>query len=140
MGDCYGKKTHVCVSSSERCHSVGVCGDNVVDATPVVACRTTQSHRSVWEPGLTSASWEPVGDSIEVNHWEVDVAWEMEWDPIASCRVSVKGRLKKCIFFWRNEIRACANMISTIEDGYVLPLKSEPTAYMQANHLSANLI
>ena len=122
------------VSGRERCHSVGVCGDNVVDATPVVACRTAQSHRSVWEPGLTSALWEPVGDSIEVNH--LVVAWEIESTP--PCRVSVKGRLKKCISFWRNEIRACTNVISTIEDGYALPLKSEPTAYMQANHLSAN--
>ena len=99
-------------------------------------CRIAQSHRSVWEPGLTSASWEPVGDSIEVNHLVVDVALGIK--STAPCRVSVKGRLKKCISFWRNEIRACTNIISTIEDGYVLPLKSEPTAYMQDNHLSAN--
>ena len=34
-------------------------------------------------------------------------------------------------------IKAPATIISTIEGGYVLPLKSEPTAYMRGNHQSA---
>ena len=51
--------------------------------------------------------------------------------------VVVKVRLKNHISFWREVIKAPATIISTIEGGYVLPLKSEPIAYVHGNHQSA---
>ena len=49
----------------------------------------------------------------------------------------VKGRLKRCIAFWENEIKAPATILRIIKHGYVLPLKSEPSAYSRMNHRSA---
>ena len=49
----------------------------------------------------------------------------------------VKGRLKKCISFWKDEIKASASFLGIIEQGYVLPLKSEPTSHVRMNHQSA---
>ena len=46
--------------------------------------------------------------------------------------VVVKGRLKK--HNWKEEIKAPDTIISTIESGYVLPLKSQPTPFSKANH------
>ena len=42
--------------------------------------------------------------------------------------VALKGRLKDCISFWKDVIRAPAS----------IPLKSEPTSYVRSNHQSAS--
>jgi hypothetical protein len=76
---------------------------------------------------------EIIPENISV-WWEVEVT---EWD-IMSSGVVVKGRLKKHISFWRDEIKAPTAIINVIDTGYVLPLKSEPTPYFHANHHSAN--
>ena len=52
---------------------------------------------------------------------------------------SVKGRLKSCLQFWESELEAPASVLRTIERGYVLPLKSEPTPFSKQNQASANL-
>ncbi|ETW96471.1 MAG: hypothetical protein ETSY2_46335 [Candidatus Entotheonella gemina] len=44
---------------------------------------------------------------------------------------SVKGRLRNHIDFWREELQAPTYVLSTIESGYVLPLKSEPTPFVK---------
>ena len=75
---------------------------------------------------------EIIPENISV-WWEVEVT---EWD-IMSSGVVVKGRLKKHISFWRDEIKAPTAIIN-VDTGYVLPLKSEPTPYFHANHHSAN--
>ena len=49
--------------------------------------------------------------------------------------VIVKGRLKKHIPFWREKIKAPDTILSTIESGYVLPLKTQPTPFSKANHI-----
>ena len=51
--------------------------------------------------------------------------------------VSVKGRLKERINFWRKELEAPEFVLSVIENGYVLPLKSLPVKFAQCNHSSA---
>ena len=66
------------------------------------------------------------------------MGWEIELprgDEVA--KVVVKGRLKASIAFWEEELKAPTPIIRTIEHGYVLPLKSEPTPYVQGNHHSA---
>ena len=51
--------------------------------------------------------------------------------------VVVKGGLKRCISFWRDNIKASDTILSIIEHGYVLPLMSEPSPHVQINHRSA---
>ena len=128
-----------CVGECCGSNSVGVdgCGSNVVDTIPDTASRTAHSQKSVAEHSMTSASRLSVADNIGVGPDSVGVEWEMEGNPTALHRVTVKGRLKQSISFWKEEIRACAAVIGVIENGYVLPLKSEPTAYVQVNHISA---
>ncbi len=49
----------------------------------------------------------------------------------------VKGRLRKSLKFWKEELEAPAFVIDTIETGYVLPLKSAPTPFSRRNQTSA---
>ena len=44
---------------------------------------------------------------------------------------------KTTLAFWREELQASPIVLSTIESGYVLPLKSEPTPFVQKNQNSA---
>ena len=60
--------------------------------------------------------------------------WEIKLSP-PSC--SVKGRLCKHLSFWETELNAFSMVLNTIESGYVLPLKSEPTEYHRGNQVSA---
>ena len=52
--------------------------------------------------------------------------------------VVVKGRLKEHDSVWKDTIRAPATIVDTIESGYILPLKYEPTSYVCRNHQTAN--
>ena len=75
----------------------------------------------------------------EIDPGNLSVWWEIESSgtDYMSGSVVVKGRLKNHISFWREVIKAPATIISTIDGGYVLPLKSEPTPYVRGNHQSA---
>ena len=90
------------------------------------------------DPGNLRVSMA-MGDVVEIDAGNLSVGWEIESSgtDYMSGGVVVKGRLKNHISFWREVIKAPATIISTIEGGYVLPLKSEPTAYMRGNHQSA---
>ena len=50
---------------------------------------------------------------------------------------SVKGRLQEHLSFWKEELQASSFVLRTIESGYVLPLKSEPTPLSRRNQQSA---
>ena len=90
------------------------------------------------DPGNLSVSMA-MGDVVEIDPGNLSVLWEIESSgtDYMSGSVVVKGRLKNHISFWREVIKAPATIISTIEGGYVLPLKSEPTPYVRGNHQSA---
>ena len=62
----------------------------------------------------------------DVEYEELSRMWEIELSP-PSC--SIKGRLRKHLSVWRAELNALSTVLNTIESGYVLPLKSEPTEY-----------
>ena len=47
------------------------------------------------------------------------------------------GRLKECLAFWREGLRAAPWILDTVEKGYVLPLYAEPTSYSRPNQQSA---
>ena len=77
---------------------------------------------------------------IDVSEFEpvcVDDAKHFSEIPPPEC--CVKGRLKENSEFWREELKAPANVLNVIENGYVLPLKSMPDAYVQKNQLSAEV-
>ena len=78
-------------------------------------------------------------DVTEIPPGSLTAGWELEaCKPDSMGEVVVKGRLKKHISFWKEEIKAPAAILDTIEVGYILPLKSEPTPYFRANHQSTS--
>ena len=64
----------------------------------------------------------------DVRYWESDGQFSSE---------SVKGRLRKNVQFWKEELKAPNNIIRVIEEGYELPLVSLPGAHRACNHQSA---
>ena len=65
-----------------------------------------------------------------MRHWEVE---QSEGYQITR----IKGRLRENISFWRNVLKAPTPVLNWIEDGYKLPLITEPPAHMQANQPAA---
>ena len=65
-----------------------------------------------------------------MRHWEFEKSEGYQ----ITC---VKGRLKENISFWRDVLKAPTPVLNWIEDGYKLPLITEPPAHMQANQPAA---
>ena len=59
--------------------------------------------------------------------------WEVGVDDL-SMPVSVKGRLRDNLSFWKEVLCASPVVLKVIESGYVLPFMSEPTQYCGKNH------
>ena len=70
---------------------------------------------------------------------EVTCAAEVTSEAISSDMTTVKGRLKEHVSFWKEELVAPQSVLSIIESGYALPLKSEPPRWSQKNQPSAYL-
>ena len=79
---------------------------------------------------------------------ELDPVWEEDSDYLSVTEVAiqetarglcVKGRLKENVSFWKSELAAPDAVVSIIETGYVLPLKSLPPPCVRRNQLSAKL-
>jgi len=51
--------------------------------------------------------------------------------------MQVQGRLKRHVVYWEKVLQAPGYILSSIKDGYVLPLFSAPTSYVGCNHASA---
>ena len=49
--------------------------------------------------------------------------WEVQESEVHGS--SVRGRLKSCLAFWKDELGAPPWMLDTIENGYLLPLYNE---------------
>ena len=81
-----------------------------------------------------SGSDESIGDSNSGHGVEELVSCS---GGARSVKPSVKGRLRQCLPFWKEEIGAPHTILEIIEHGYVLPLMSEPTARLGKNCLSA---
>ena len=96
---------------------------------------------NVGECSEMSLECQPVGDDFEWENSEDD-CWE-ELESSGYCpeggKIIVKGKLREHVHFWREELKAPESVIDVIEKGYVLPLKSLPPPYRQANHQSALL-
>ena len=87
-----------------------------------------------------AAGQSPLSTNVEeISPGNLSVGWEIEsgWMYVPGS-VVVKGRLKEHISFWKDTVRAPATIVHTIESGYVLPLKSDPTTYVCRNHQAAN--
>ena len=79
------------------------------------------------------------GDTEEVTLLSHDImcAAEVTSEAISNVIPTVKGRLKEHISFWKEELVAPQSVLSIIESGYALPLKSEPPVRSQKNQPSA---
>ena len=87
-------------------------------------------------------------DSGECDIWELEPEWGEDIDYLSETKVPsreatrglcVKGRLKENASFWKSELAAPDTVVSIIEAGYVLPLKSLPSPCVRKNQLSAKL-
>ena len=83
----------------------------------------------------------PTGELVvdQARGFEVARQWEVE-DVGLACQpqtISVKGRLGGHAGFWKEVLKASPYVLSTIEAGYILPLKSEPIPHYQRNQASA---
>ena len=96
---------------------------------------------NVGECSEMSLECQPVCDDFEWENSEDD-CWE-ELESSGYCpeggKIIVKGKLREHVHFWREELKAPESVIDVIEKGYVLPLKSLPPPYRQANHQSVLL-
>ena len=79
------------------------------------------------------ADWVGSGLGCGARCWETEA---MEPGTQVTC---AKRRLRERLQFWREEIRAPASVLDTIEGGYVLPLMSQPTPFSRPNHKSTSL-
>ncbi len=61
--------------------------------------------------------------------------WEVEAQETV---VRVKGRLKGSLRYWKEVLEAPPPILDIIENGYVLPLKSEPTQFRRRNQVSTH--
>ena len=79
------------------------------------------------------------GDLEEVTLLSHDImcAAEVTSEAVSNVIPTVKGRLKEHISFWKEELVAPQSVLSIIESGYVLQLKSEPPVRSQKNQPSA---
>ena len=73
---------------------------------------------------------------LDMELGDVACLWEAETTEPASTG-PVKGRLKERLKFWKEEIQAPTFVLDTIEAGYVLPLKTNPTPFSRQNQASA---
>ena len=87
--------------------------------------------------GVSSDSDVVVTDHcLDMELGDVACLWEAETTEPASTG-PVKGRLKERRMFWKEEIQAPTFVLDTIEAGYVLPLKTNPTPFSRQNQASA---
>ena len=78
-------------------------------------------------------------DGVGADLDSVARCWEAETREPGAQVTYVKGRLRERLQFWRDEIKAPASVLDTIEGGYVLPLMSQPTPFSRRNHKSTSL-
>ena len=87
--------------------------------------------------------FEPVcGDDAEVDVgvFEPVCGDYVDYFPeVPDLECCVKGKLKKNIEFWKNELKAPEAVLNVIERGYVLPLKSMPDSHALKNQSSAEV-
>ena len=79
---------------------------------------------------------EPVASTAE-GSCSAERSWEIEEAVGEQAITVVKGRLRQHIKFWKEVIKAPAYIIDCIQNGYKLPLFTEPPPHRQSNSASA---
>ena len=103
------------------------------------ACSSECESSSVYVEESVESVDDYVDDSVE-NPDEPLMnrrTWEAEVGSSELIDLFVQGRLKEKILFWKDVLKAPSSVLCTIESGYILPLKSEPTPISQCNQQSA---
>ena len=108
------------------------------------SCKQVSSDGCAADIGVDSNVVDSVvvaaeGDLEEVTLLSHDImcAAEVTSEAVSNVIPTVKGRLKEHTSFWKEELVAPQSVLSIIESGYVLPLKSEPPVRSQKNQPSA---
>ena len=101
-----------------------------------IGCDSAECDSECVECGLEEL--DPVYDDYD-DDVVIDQSMSMRAISEPSKGLCVKGRLKENILFWRNELAAPNAVLSIIESGYVLPLKSMPPPHVLKNQPSAKL-
>ena len=92
---------------------------------------------AMWEEAVSMApDGQALVDNQEVAPDNMSRVWEVE-DGELSFPATIKGRLREHSCFWKEELHASPVVLSIIDSGYVLPLKSEPTPFYRRNQASA---
>ena len=104
---------------------------------PLANCKHVGSEGKDVDMMNVSAHLSCLGDngSPDVIEGVSRRCWEVQ-----ECEVhesSVRGRLKGCLAFWKEELDAPPWILDTIENGYVLPFYNEPEPYTRPNQKSA---
>ena len=84
-----------------------------------------------------STQFSCLGDNV--SHDVLEGVSSRCWE-VQECEVhekSVRGRLKGCLAFWKEELKAPPWILDTVENGYVLPFFNEPEPYTRPNQKSA---
>ena len=76
-------------------------------------------------------------DTDYVDAEEFDAAEHHREMEESNVPVVVKGKLQECLGFWKEELQAPPSVIKVIEQGYLLPLKNEPSPKITKNQASA---
>ena len=76
-------------------------------------------------------------DTDYVDAEEFDAAEHHREMEESNVPVVVKGKLQECLGFWKEELQAPPSVIKVIEQGYLLPLKNEPSPKITKNQVSA---
>ena len=109
-------------------------------------CETSQQ---LFKDGVDShgcASLLPAGEPVNSfglgpsnldNDWELARSWECEEQGTTAHQiVDVQGRLRQCLRFWSETLKAPPPVDDWIQSGYRLPLQYLPTPFEQGNHRS----
>ena len=139
VGDVGGS---VCATSvgavNDVCGSVDV-GDSVGDSVCVGEQGLEVEHIPT-DKDAAGRSYKEEAVSVNSSEWEAEAyrdaksAAKSALAVASASKVTVKGRLRRCLPFW---IKAPQAIMDLIKNGYVLPLKSEPTNYSGMNFPSA---
>ena len=90
---------------------------------------------AMWEEAVSMApNGQALVDNQEVAPDNMSRVWEVVDGELS---FSVKGRLRDHSCLWKEELHASPVVLSTIDSGYVLPLKSKPTPFYRRNQASA---
>ena len=141
----------VILSKERECHSWCVCECKDVENVDKISEREREREKSVsccshcgprgntdncvcihvsqykWDASPSETCIRNIQEQVELESWEYK----------EDNTVSVKGRLAKNIAYWKDVVQASPLILDTVQFGYIIPFKEEPTKFYPPNQASA---